>query len=474
MLMGGEMTELNNQLDFSKGFTRDNDIFKRHEFYQSLLKLIKNSPEEGMVIALDDKWGQGKTSFVRMMHGEILKKNQEINNQGEFLEENLNSIYFDAYENDHHSDPFIPICAEFYSLFSNSQSKVKSLVGKFLNSAARVGAAALTGGAKAVITSATAGLVSGKDVVDAAVEEVKKNALEFTDDVAKHVVNKITSAKEEKKDIENFKSTLSGIHTDNSLKTIFIIDELDRAKPDFSLDLIEKIKHLFSVKNVIFILVMNRIQFEKCIEKRYGGIDSKTYLNKFINYYVSLPKTLISDTSIYDPALKTTIYNYIARIPGVGKIFNPNDTVHIALSYLIEMNSCSLREAERCISLMGVFTNDSGKLNYPLPHTNAIIIMTFLKVYDSTLYEEFMSKRTGPDQMIKALNLNKEVEKGTRYEKIQRSMCQIINFHYFSRAYIEENSERLQIEYSDLYGYFSQPTSPFLNFKKEFEYFSLE
>lgn len=468
------MSGLNSRFDFSKGFTRDNDLFHRHEFYQSLLKLIKNSPEEGMVIALDDTWGQGKTSFVKMMHGEINNKNQEHNNQDELLEGNLNSIYFDAYENDHHSDPFIPICAEFYSLFDSSESKVKALGEKLLKYGARVAVAALTGGAKAVITSATAGLISGKDVIDGAVDEVKNNTLEFTDDVAKHVINKIASAKEEKKDIESFKEVLSGIHADTNKKTIFIIDELDRAKPDFSLDLLEKIKHLFSVKNVIFILVMNRGQFEKCIEKRYGGIDSKTYLNKFINYYVSLPKILITDIDVHDISKKPTIYSYIRNMPEAARLFQHGDSIHVGLSYLIEINNCSLREAERCITLMSLFSNNKGRLDYSTFFATSLVIMTFLKVYDSRLYDDFMAKKGSSEEIIIKLNINREFDNGSSYQKIRNIIARLIKFHYFTADYIRDNQQILNDDYPDLIAYNSRAINPFLAFKKEFEHFSLE
>lgn len=236
------MTESNGQFDFSKGFTSENDILNRREFYKNLLKVIKNSPEEGMVIALDDRWGQGKTSFIKMMHGEIKSKNEEHKNSPnvEYIEKNINSIYFDAYENDHHSDAFIPVCAEFYSLLNNHKGKLKNLGEKFLQSATRVGVAAMTGGVKAVISASTAGFINGSTFVDGAVEAAKGTSSEITDSIVKHVEAKITSAKEERRDIDNFKKTLSTIHTDNNQKTIFIIDELDRAKPDFSLDLLEK------------------------------------------------------------------------------------------------------------------------------------------------------------------------------------------------------------------------------------------
>ena len=44
---------------------------------------------------------------------------------------------------------------------------------------------------------------------------------------------------------------------------VVIIDELDRCKPTYALDLLEKIKHIFDAKNVCFVLVTNAAQTGK-------------------------------------------------------------------------------------------------------------------------------------------------------------------------------------------------------------------
>ncbi|WP_141553991.1 P-loop NTPase fold protein [Xenorhabdus ishibashii] len=57
--------------------------------------------------------------------------------------------------------------------------------------------------------------------------------------------DKIINYKKEEDEIENFRSTLIDFYQKTGKKTLFIIDELDRSRPDFSLDLLEKIKNLF-------------------------------------------------------------------------------------------------------------------------------------------------------------------------------------------------------------------------------------
>ena len=71
------------------------------------------------------------------------------------------------------------------------------------------------------------------------------------------------------------------------------MDELDRCKPIYALNLMEKIKHLFSVKHIVFLLVMNKEQLEQSVRCLYGpNIDARTYLQKFINIECKLPRNV--------------------------------------------------------------------------------------------------------------------------------------------------------------------------------------
>lgn len=450
-----------NEINFSEGFTRSNDIFNRYDFYKQIVSMCQNSPEDNLVFALDDRWGQGKTSFVKMMHGEITKD--------ESLQ--LNAIYFDAYENDYYSDPFIPISAEFYSLMSKPQGKLNKHKKSFLQITKKVGAAALIGTLKAVITTGTGSIVNGDKVIDAGIGAVKSASESLTDSLEEYVEKKITAAQQEKNDIGKFRETLADIHQKTSSKTIFIVDELDRARPDFSLDLIERIKHLFSVKGVIFILVMNRGQFEKSIEKRYGGIDSKIYLNKFIDYYLSLPKIKRHDIKPDDASTKTTIYQYISIMPEALKLFDLGGTMHLSLSYLLEISGCSLRESEKCISLLNLFAKDKIRIEYSNLAEVSLAILIFLKVYDARLFDSFISKTITEEDFMKEINFNKVRVSYNFLSTAHNLIGRMITFNFKSSSDRENLSSR---DYPSLFSDSSPtPADPFLIFKEKFENFSL-
>ncbi|HHD2856997.1 TPA: P-loop NTPase fold protein, partial [Enterobacter kobei] len=206
--------------------------------------------------ALDDVWGSGKTSFVKMLKSEIESTNSK----------DIDVVYFDAFENDYQSDPFISISAELYSLLKSKGQEAEVVAEKIVETGKKIGAKILVGGAKIAITTLTAGVVNGT-MLDKAADVISDS---INSEVESFVENKIKHMESEKKAIIDFKKSLEEIYVSTERKTLIIIDELDRARPDYSLELLEKIKHLFSVRGLIFLLVMNRDQFEKGIAYRYG------------------------------------------------------------------------------------------------------------------------------------------------------------------------------------------------------------
>ena len=62
-----------------------------------------------------------------------------------------------------------------------------------------------------------------------------------------------------------------------------MIDELDRCRPTFALDVLEKIKHIFDVPGVFFVAALNKNALAKTIESAYGITDGNEYLSKFFD-----------------------------------------------------------------------------------------------------------------------------------------------------------------------------------------------
>lgn len=88
---------------------------------------------------------------------------------------------------------------------------------------------------------------------------------EAEDALKKTISEKLQKTGEERALLENFRKALENVSRSITEKKsnhqspplVFIVDELDRCRPPFALDVIERIKHLFSVPNVCFVLVLD-------------------------------------------------------------------------------------------------------------------------------------------------------------------------------------------------------------------------
>ncbi|WP_414618354.1 P-loop NTPase fold protein [Serratia liquefaciens] len=401
------------ELDYSHGFTNENDIFNRRRFATQLETIILNSQDESLVFAIDDKWGSGKTTFLKMWEGKVIKEENP----------NLKIIYFDAFEHDYQQDAFLALASKIYGLIDKESSTLKK---KFIDSAKVVGRSLFSIATKVGVNIATAGLVNGS-AIESASDTV---ADAITKPIDKFIEEKIKGAKQEEDSLTHFKETLELISKDK--KIIFIIDELDRARPDFSLEILEKIKHVFSAKNFIFMLSMNREQFEKTIIKRYGDINASLYLSKFITHWFTLPKESETKT--------TALSRYCEHLYNVMLDSNREfETSYDTLTRLLTVNKTSLREAEKAFGFMAL-TLASIKNKVPDTRQAAIAISTYLTIIHPNSINDVLDNEMTLNKIILLLNIP------SIQENIDEFISKIINSEFLPT----DEYSRLVTEKSEL------------------------
>ena len=57
---------------------------------------------------------------------------------------------------------------------------------------------------------------------------------------------------------------------------MIVIDELDRCRPSYAVEILEMAKHLFSVDRVVFVLSINRDQLAHSVKVLYGSDFGRT------------------------------------------------------------------------------------------------------------------------------------------------------------------------------------------------------
>lgn len=77
---------------------------------------------------------------------------------------------------------------------------------------------------------------------------------------------------------------------------IIFVDELDRCRPDFAIEVLERIKHVFNVENIIFILGIDKEALSNSVKSIYGeNTKINGYLSRFIDLEVNLEPSKFED-----------------------------------------------------------------------------------------------------------------------------------------------------------------------------------
>lgn len=251
----------------------EHDKLNRKPIAQQLSHLVENI-EDPLVIALDGGWGSGKSTFLKCWVGEHLKEQSH----------KADTLYFDAFENDYLEDPLIALTGALTDRLEQVDRKPELLkklriaAYRIAPMAARIGLAAVTAGGTEI-----AGAV-GDAVIEASSENVEKAAEAYwkREDGRRAAMGQFRAV---------LKSLTEPDKDGTPQKTIVIvIDELDRCRPDYALQLLEVIKHFFATPGVHFVLGVNMHELANSVRARYGaGIDADRYLHKFVPIRMQMP-----------------------------------------------------------------------------------------------------------------------------------------------------------------------------------------
>jgi hypothetical protein len=356
------------------GFTPATDIFGRSDLAGGLTNLLTRLTDP-LVLAVEGPWGSGKSAFLKMWAGELRKAGFPV-------------LYFDAFENDYADDAFTALASQLIG-FVDAAKKSKTPKGKrFLKSATAASKVILRSGLRMGVKIATLNALDTKEL-EASAEAIAEEVGGLTD---KYVGERLENHATNVKIFDAFREALADLpgllgENGSNLPLVVMIDELDRCRPVYALDLLEKIKHFFQVEKIHFVLGVNAAQLENSVTYAYGvGIDSKTYLQKFIQ--ISVP---LVDTSTEDSG--RTSFKYINHLKGVLEFKGEDrETVAFAsqaLEVICKEKNLSLRDIERSMAIVALacaFT--SSQTLRPAPIIAGLAVM---KAIDTALYRKAKS-----------------------------------------------------------------------------------
>lgn len=253
----------------------EGDLFEREALAKRLTDLLMRL-EEGCVIGIDAPWGDGKTWFGR-------------NWQASLNANGFKTIYLDAFECDYSEDPFVFITAEILSALDVNENDERGK--KMWEASKKMGKVLLPSAAK-ITVNALGRLLLGTADLGKEIEEIGKQVEEKAADATeKYIESRLKGHNLEKQSVDQFRNSIAEFAAAQQKPVIFFVDELDRCRPNFAVQVIERIKHFFDAPNLIFVLMLNREQLERAINGVYGqSVDAHAYLGKFVHLFFALPK----------------------------------------------------------------------------------------------------------------------------------------------------------------------------------------
>lgn len=257
----------------------DDDLLNLKSIAETLSNIISNT-KDPFVYSINSPYGTGKTFFLRRLHCLLEQKDCLV-------------VSYNAWESDFYSDPISALISELstqidYKKFNNIEKEgiLKSLKNISLELSVGIPGFGISG------------------------SNDKKTKL--SDNYQKH-----------KKRKEKFIKTLIEFTEKLQFPLVFIIDELDRCRPDYAIQTLEIIKHFFNIPNITFVIGVDRKQIESTVRVLYGSnidVCCDEYLRKFIDQDFYLPK--LSSTTYIKNLCKKHLTSFFLPFCGNDNFFS--------------------------------------------------------------------------------------------------------------------------------------------------------
>ena len=331
------------------------DVLDREQLAARLTNLIRNQSAP-LTFSIHGNWGTGKTFLLKRWQ-------KDLEAQG------FKAIYFNAWEDDFCDDPLLAILGQMSEYFK--EDGLKALARR----AAEVAVPLIRENALGVLKATTG--VTPKVNQD----QGEKVFLEA------YLEQRCTKEKLKKRLAEMSAKVVA----ETKHPMVFIIDELDRCRPTFAIELLERVKHIFDVPNLVFVFGLNRDELSKSLQSVYGKIDSDVYLRRFFDMEFTLPEV---DSESFAGHLieKFELANFFTTLSKIA-IFNtyemryqhlPNNVPpfwgHLGLS---------LRDIDYCVRMIALVGKNLEPSHYRYSPWLLALLMP-LKLMNPALYRQYI------------------------------------------------------------------------------------
>lgn len=348
------------------------------------------------MLAIDGDWGTGKSVFARQWTEQIRSKGGTV-------------IFFDAFGNDHHQDPFIAISSEILKNLRQNIDNKKTKDREIFQTTKNVARRLIPIAGKSLLNALTYGAInqiSSDSDFSGLIEAAKSATDDIEDQIDRIFDEKINISLSDEIIFRKFRDNLTREAREvrknsSNIPLTIIIDDLDRCRPNFSIELLEKINKLFQVENITFVLIVDLTQLSLAIQGMYGpNFDSKRYLQKFYSISTKLPTQKIGDMST-----TKRFCLHLRRELNLNDLDQDRDDAVSELTRILTMKNSSLRETEKCFThLVATMASCPDSQIYL---GKIVAIGCAMRYLSPSLYEKFRETTIQKEEFVQFLNDHK-------------------------------------------------------------------
>lgn len=249
-----------------------NDTLDRQKYASHLYGVcIARGKKSNLVLNINAEWGAGKTYFTKRLAKTISSVHP--------------TIYIDAWKEDFSDDPLLTVFSSIKEQLTGQSDKFTTLINKTI---ANIGPLLKT--ATPLILKGLVKKYIDVDAITDLTKDLSVKLLELHSEKSK----KINNIKKGISEWVRFIEQQDGI--EKELPLFIIIDELDRCRPDFAINLLEITKHIFNIPGVVFVIATDTEQLQHSIKVVYGNeFSASHYLNRFFDRRFLLPSPKMLD-----------------------------------------------------------------------------------------------------------------------------------------------------------------------------------
>ncbi|WP_159064930.1 KAP family P-loop NTPase fold protein [Thaumasiovibrio subtropicus] len=372
-----------NSLSLECGTELPADQLNRASYALFLTNYLVATAAHGYVLNLNSGWGTGKTYFLKRWE-ESIKKHHP-------------TVYIDAWKQDFSDDPLLTVVSSIIcQLKAQADKYADPFVIEKADKAVRL--------FKSVAPALTKGIV--KKLTGVKIDEIaesyncdnetpnKVGDLGLGEAAGKVVQSllddhhsKIAGAEAFKDAMESWIKSVTNKEGINSPTFIFI-DELDRCRPSYAIEMLEVIKHIFDIPLVIFVVATDTEQLQHAVKAIYGNnFDASMYLSRFFKRRCTLKEQsryeFIKNHFEHLSSLSLDRFNTTVWPELVGNSEQCIEDLSRYISAIADVYQLPLRETEQLVDKLTAVI-----MNCKLPKID-ILFLTSLMILHDREYEYY-------------------------------------------------------------------------------------